>query len=346
MNAVELIKTRVGNLTVPYGETIEGNAAWKNHVIEPGTMIQVGFLLGKDGGPYVFEQEGEEWLLASVIERLAPDMPSETSDTIPSRAAWRLNGAWDGLGFVGQATGPITTLLWNDRIIGLHADQFMANMLLLGSKWFGNVLKVEEPALTALAIPRFFVATYSRIGAGHFIVRCAVRNPEDFVAQAWLRFTGMLYRAGGWDPDPVDETFDLIIGPGETLEVALPQWNSCLDDDDAWIQLETSWGQVIGPIYFKAGHHHDHGSFHVQQITSNSAVIVGGWPNSYTECSFYLKTPYAGPAEHEIYETCIFHPLDFALGCYFYAHPLLSGREYYAGLFTPHYSPGLIFWTK
>ncbi len=144
-SAAEVLEARSDNYTAYYGENLTAKLTWQNHVIDAGTPVQVGFLLGDGQYLYVFELEGMQWLIGSLAETVAPALKDVRTDNIPSKAAWVLNGAFDGLGFVGMAVGQIGVVTWEGRIIGIHADQFLANMQFLGFKWFANVLTVEPP---------------------------------------------------------------------------------------------------------------------------------------------------------------------------------------------------------
>jgi len=350
MNTVELLRARAGNYTAEYGEDIVGNVEWRNLVIDAGTPILVGFLLGKDGSLHTFDMDGVHWFMGSLLEFPAPGLREVKTDNLPSKAAWWLNGAFDTFGFVAQAD-TITVLMWKYRIIGIHALEFLEKIWfadrILGSKWFPNMLTVNPPPV-ALGFARFFVATGSDGTQGFFTIRCDVRNLEDAEAHGWVRFTGELHRLGGKDIVPINEIREFTVEPRRTYEIALPHtlWLDAWESDYAWVQVEGSWGEVLGPIPFQAGYWHRNGSFAVGQITAHSAVLrVGQW-TSIDRFSFYLRTPISGPAEHQIYEDCRIRPMDWALGCYFFAAPLLSGRQYYATCYTPHYSPEFTFWTK
>ncbi len=148
-SAVEVLEGKAGNYTAEYGENLVAKLTWKNHVIDAGTPVLVGFVLGDGEYLYVFEHEGVQFLIGSLISVSAPGLKEVRTDDIPSKAAWVLNGAFDGLGFVGQAMGDIGVLTWENRIIGLHADQFMEYMQFLGAEWFANVLTVLPPTVPA-----------------------------------------------------------------------------------------------------------------------------------------------------------------------------------------------------
>jgi len=104
-SAVEVLEGKAGNYTAEYGENLVAKLTWKNHVIDAGTPVLVGFVLGDGEYLYVFEHEGVQFLIGSLISVSAPGLKEVRTDNIPSKAAWVLNGAFDGLGFVGQAVG-------------------------------------------------------------------------------------------------------------------------------------------------------------------------------------------------------------------------------------------------
>jgi len=144
--AAEILGAK-GNYTAETGENLTARLTWKNHAIAAGAPIQVGFLLGDGERIYVFEHGGVHWICGSLADVTAPSITTERTDDIHSKAAWYFDPPepFDGWGFIGQAVAPINVIAWEGRIIGIHADEFMANMQLLAAKWFANVLTVLPP---------------------------------------------------------------------------------------------------------------------------------------------------------------------------------------------------------
>lgn len=146
MNAAELVKAKAGNLTIVYGEKINGIVEWKNHAVSAGTGICVGFLIGRDETAHSFELEGVAWFAGSLVVRPAPTITSVESDIVPSQVlGWPLEEILDGFAFIGQLVGDLTVLTSYDRIIGLHAAEFLANMQFLDAKWFHGLVTVVYP---------------------------------------------------------------------------------------------------------------------------------------------------------------------------------------------------------
>ncbi len=303
MNAVEMVVAKAGNYTAPYGQSIKGNVGWQNLILGAGTLVQVGFLLGKGGGLYAFDHAGVQWLAGSVIEAGAPGFREVSADIVPSKAAWWLNGAWDALVFVGQAAGPVTTILWNGRIIGLHAAQFMANMQILGDRWFDQMLTVE--ASEKLVLDRFFVLNHPWQFGPEWDAHCWIKNIGGAPVSGQLRWEGEVHYYKGRLVYELDRRRDFTVQPGETF-IDIWSWYTGEPLDPAWVRCHID-DQPIMPRFDWLPGYYSHPSDTLVEV---KATHVGAdWAIlrycQRSDCTHWRvrathPPPIEGPADHVI----------------------------------------------
>lgn len=211
-----------------------------------------------------------------------------------------------------------------------------------------NVAMTPIAVAGDLFIKQFFVLTW-RIGLegdGDWEIHCVIHNPTKQPASGTIHCTGELHRAGGFDIRQIDVTEEVVVDPGKTHRFSLQSryFPHCQYMDYCWAKIDTSWGESTERQPFYAGYFGpNEGELRVLGTGTNyarirfghSACVATSESNAF---EFYLKTPPAGAGEHVLSEKC-WSPHTWSrcyLGCYFYAYPLLSQREYYVHASNRH----------
>jgi len=187
-----------------------------------------------------------------------------------------------------------------------------------------------------LRIRSFYVMTKHRYAGadGEWILFCQVQNMGATVQSGSLRCSGEVHLVKGWHVRPFDVEHSFTIEPWQihTFIFDDPTHTEAEYLDDCWAKIETSWGVETRPMWFQAGWNTGSttsiAALDIQALSAVMRYCSGDWGYKY---NFYLRTPPSGTAEQELYRVCSSRGSnDTWQGCYFYAAPLLSGRQYYA----------------